>query len=107
MKSKETALAISDDLSLPIEAITQKLSFLGRTGSGKSYAATKLCELMLHAKAQVVAIDPVGVWYGLRAGGTFSIPVFGGLHGDIPLDAEAGEAMADLIAERNLSAVLD
>jgi hypothetical protein len=101
-------LKISDNLTLPIAAVTQKLAFLGRTGSGKSYAATKLCELMLQAKAQVIALDPVGVWYGLRSGKHgFSVPVFGGLHGDVPLASHSGAMIADLIADRNLSAVLD
>jgi len=104
-------LKISDDLELPIEAVTQKLAFLGRTGSGKSYGATKLCELMLEAKAQVIALDPVGVWWGLRTGprkgGGFPILVFGGLHGDVPLDPETGALIANLIVDRNLSAVLD
>jgi hypothetical protein len=31
------------------------------TGAGKSYAAMKLAEGMLDAKAQIIAIDPVGV----------------------------------------------
>jgi hypothetical protein len=68
-------LRISDTLALPLDgasgspgAVTQKYSFLGRTGSGKTYAATKLAELMLEARAQVVALDPVGVWPFLRIG---------------------------------------
>lgn len=101
-------LRISDDLSLPIEAVTQKLAFLGRTGGGKTYAATKLCELMLDAKAQVVALDPVGKWYGLRGGAEgYPVPVFGGLYGDVPLESTAGAFMADLIVDRDISAVLD
>lgn len=102
-------MIISHDLTLPIEAVTQKFAFLGRTGSGKSYAATKLCELMLQERAQVVALDPVGVWWGLRTGkgDNFKVPVFGGLHGDLPLDEHAGVLIADLIVDRNLCAVLD
>jgi hypothetical protein len=103
-------LKISEDLSLPLEAVTQKLAFLGRTGSGKSYGATKLCELMLEAHAQVVALDPVGVWWGLRTAGKgkgFAIPVFGGLHGDLPLNEHSGVTVADMIVDRNISAVLD
>ncbi len=102
-------LRISDDLELPADAVTQKFAWLGRTGSGKSYGAMKLCELMLAAKAQVVALDPVGVWWGLRTGKGkgFSIPVFGGLHGDVPLEPGSGALIADLIVDRGLSAVLD
>src|ERR1044072_6374951 len=98
-------LHISDSLSLPIDAVTQKFGLLGRTGSGKSYCATKLAEEMLDARAQIVALDPVGVWYGLRTG--FAIPVFGGLHGDIPLESGGGALIADLIVDRGLSAVVD
>jgi uncharacterized protein len=100
-------LVISDTLSLPLDAVTQKFAILGRTGSGKSYAATKLCEEMLDAGAQVVALDPVGVWYGLRVGGHYDIPIFGGLHGDVPLEPNAGEFIANLIVDRGISAVLD
>jgi hypothetical protein len=103
-------LQISDALSLPIDVVTQKLAFLGRTGSGKTYAATKLAELMLEAGAQIVALDPVGKWHGLRLKGTgsgFEIPVFGGLQGDVPLESTAGGIVADLIVDRGISAVLD
>lgn len=106
-----TKLRISADLALPLDAVTQKLGFMGRTGSGKSYAATKTAEQMLEAGAQVVALDPVGVWYGLRIGADgetgFAIPVFGGLHGDIPLAPTAGALVADLIVDRGISCVLD
>lgn len=100
-------LHLSATLSLPRDAVTQKLAVLGRTGSGKSYCATKLCELMLDHDAQVIALDPVGVWYGLRVGGHYSIPILGGLHGDVPLEDGAGAFVADLIVDRGISAVLD
>jgi hypothetical protein len=108
-------LRFSEDLALPLDAVTQKFAILGRTGSGKSYAATKLCEEMLDAKAQVIAIDPMGVWYGLRIPGKdapkdfdgYNIPIFGGLHGDVPLEPGAGEFIANLIVDRAISAVID
>lgn len=103
-------LRFAPTLTLPLDAVTQRLAFLGRIGSGKSYASTKLAELMLDAGAQVVAIDPVGVWYGLRVDGKgkgIAIPVFGGLHGDVPLEPGAGALIADLIIDRRLSCVLD
>lgn len=101
-------LRISNELRLPLDVVTQKLAFLGRTGSGKSYAATKLAELMLGAGGQVIALDPVGIWHGLRLGEhPIAIPVFGGLHGDIPLEAGGGALIADLIVDRGISIVLD
>lgn len=106
-------LEFADGLDLPIDVVTQKLAFMGRTGSGKTYAATKLAEELLRAGAQVIALDPVGVWWGLRLeadGKTPSdlkLPIFGGLHGDIPLEATGGKLMADLIVDRALSCVLD
>lgn len=100
-------------LDVPQDAVTQKIAFLGRTGSGKSYAADKLIELMLYIRAQVVIVDPVGIHYGLRLDASgkrpsrYQIPVLGGLHGDIPLEPTAGALIADLIVDRGISAVLD
>jgi hypothetical protein len=105
-------LHISDTLALPLDAVTQAIAFLGRRGTGKSYAATKLAELFYEASAQFVAIDPVGIWWGLRLSEDgkhkgLDLPIFGGLRGDIPLEATGGALLADLIVSRNLSAVLD
>lgn len=105
-------MKLADKLELPPEAVTQTFAMMGKRGGGKSYAATKLAELMLEAGAQIVCLDPVGVWYGLRVpknekSKAFDIPVFGGQHGDIELDAKAGKLIAELIVERSLSAVID
>jgi len=105
-------LRIADNLSLPLDAGSQKFAFLGRTGSGKSYAASKLAEDMIGAGIQTVALDPVGIWYGLRIaadgqGRGIQIPVFGGLHGDVPLESTGGALIADLIVDRGISAVID
>ncbi len=109
---RPTGLAIAKDLPLPLDAVTQKLAFLGRTGSGKTYGATKLAEEMLDAGAQLIALDPVGVWYGLRIGAGdasrgYAIPIFGGLHGDVPLASTGGALVADLVVDRGISCVLD
>src|SRR4051812_22272418 len=105
-------LKIAHGLELPLDAVTQTLAFMGRRSSGKTYGAGKLAEEMLDAGAQVVVLDPVGSWYGLRIGADgkspgISIPVFGGLHGDVPLEVGAGAYIADLIVEKRLSVVLD
>lgn len=103
---------IARDLSLPDDVVTKKLAMLGTTGSGKSYAATKLAEELFGIAAQVVAVDPVGIWYGLRLSASGKSPglpftIFGGLHGDVPIDPTKGALIADVICDRNISAVID
>lgn len=102
------AIRIAKDLALPLDAVTQKLAWLGRTGSGKTYGAKRMVEQMLRAGAQVVILDPVGVWPGLRLGPkAFDVPVLGGLFGDIPLESTAGALIADLVVNHATSMVLD
>lgn len=109
---KNPKLHIASDLALPINAVTEVIGFIGRRGSGKSYAAQKLAEEIFAAGGQFIAIDPVGIWWGLRLAADgkspgIPIPVFGGLHGDIPLEPTGGKLLADLIADRGISAVID
>ncbi|MGH7273412.1 MAG: ATP-binding protein, partial [Nitrospiria bacterium] len=97
---------------LPVDAATQKFAFLARSGAGKTYAATKLAELLYHAGVQIIALDPVGVWYGLRLAADghktgLPIPVFGGEYGDIPLESGAGALVADMVVDRGISLILD
>lgn len=109
--SKHT-LPLSPDLSLPIDAATQTFAFIGRKGSGKTYAAGKLVELLVGAAVQVVILDTVGNWYGLRQsadgrGRGLDVPIFGGLRKDYPLEAHAGEMVADVVVDTGRSVVLD
>src|SRR5580700_8926167 len=102
-------LHISDDLWLPLDAVTQKFGILGTSGSGKSFTAMKLAELMLDALAQIIAVDPVGIWWSLRLAkdgkhkGYEQVRVFGGDHGDLPLTRESGALIGRLLAERRIS----
>jgi hypothetical protein len=110
---KPKAITLAEGLPFPAdEAATQVYAFMGRRGSGKTYAAGRLVEQLLDGGHQVVVLDPVGVWYGLRLGKDgkspgFPIPVIGGEHGDVPLGATGGDTVARLVATRALSAVLD
>lgn len=105
-------LHLSEDLSLPINIATQRLAWVGTSGGGKSYGAMRLAELMIEAKIQVVALDPVGIWWGLglSADGKkrgIPIPVFGGLHGHYPIEPAGGSILADLIIDEGLTCVID
>ena len=106
-------LRISDSIALPLEAVTSTFGILAVRGAGKSNAGAVMAEEMFTAGLPFVAIDPVGSWPGLRSGsdgapaGGLAIPIFGGRHGDVPLERGAGELVADLIAEQRLSCVLD
>lgn len=106
-------LKLSADLELPLRAVTEKIAWIGTTGAGKTYAATKFAELLWEAQAQFVTLDPVGIWYGLRlqADGkkpsALTIPIFGGLHGDVPLEVAGGKLLADLIVDKGISAIVD
>jgi hypothetical protein len=103
-----------DDVALLIQpaSVTQTFAVLAVRGAGKTNAARVMAESMFDLKLPFVAVDPVGSWWGLRAsrdGATpgLPIPVFGGRHGDMPLDLSAAVLLADLIVEKRLSCVLD
>ena len=92
-------------VDLPANAATSTFAFLGTRGSGKTFLAGVLAEEFLGAGVQVVIVDLVGTWYALRLDKTgkkrgIDIPVFGGIHGDVPLEPIAGELVAQLIVER-------
>jgi hypothetical protein len=107
-------LALGEDLDLPAEtAATQVYAWMGRRGSGKTYGAGRMAELLIGVGVQVVVIDPVGTWWGLRfaADGKkpsgLNVPVFGGAHGDLPLPPTAGKVFAEMVVTRSTSMVLD
>jgi hypothetical protein len=92
---------------------TETLGIIGKRGSGKSHTGTLIVEELLELDAQVIVIDPTGGWWGLRAGadgkktGGYPIPIFGGLHGDMPLEEKAGALLAEYLVENRLSGVID
>src|SRR6266571_1279755 len=85
-------LHISEDISLPTDAVTQTFAILAKRGTGKTYTASVLAEEMLKASQQIVALDPTGAWWGLRSG--YKVVIFGGEHADVPLEESAGEVVA-------------
>ena len=106
------SLRIAENLELPEEAVTQTFAILAKRGVGKTYTASVLVEEIIKAGLPVVVVDPIGVWWGLRAsadgeGPGLPIVIAGGDHADVPITASSGEAVARLVVEQNLSLVID
>jgi len=98
--------------TFPPEALSQHLAIVGKTGSGKTYAAKGLVESLLQLQRRVCILDPTGAWYGLRSSADgkragFPVAVFGGSHGDVPISEHSGGTLAKILAEKNLPAIVD
>lgn len=97
---------------IPAAALAQHIAILGKTGSGKTYAAKGLVEGILNDGGRACVIDPTGAWHGLRSSATgksggFPVVIFGGSHADLPLGGAHGEALAEIIGTATTPAILD
>jgi hypothetical protein len=104
-------LRLGPDLAVPDDAVTQTFLILGKRGSGKTNTAVVLAEEMHRAGAPFVVLDPIGAWWGLKssfdgAGVGLPVYVFGGQHGDLPLQPTAGELMAQVFVRHRQPMVL-
>ena len=104
-------LHISNDLALPLDAITEKRIIVGSSGSGKTTTAIDLMEEMLKAGLQVVAIDVKDELWGLRSGADgksegYPITILGGIHADAPLEYTAGKVIGEWIVQEHASLIL-
>lgn len=111
MATTRDQLQIAKDLALPIGTVTQTIAILGVRGSGKTNTGVVLAEQLLTAKQQVLILDPVDVWWGLKSSKDgkrpgFAIPVVGGEHADVPLDAAGGTVLADFAVDNRASIIL-
>src|SRR3954451_9533052 len=92
--------------ALPTAALDDRIAIVGTAGSGKTYTAKGFVERLLDAGARVAVVDPLGVWWGLRAGSEcnagYPVVVFGGRHADVPITAEMGAPLGRLIAGQAL-----
>jgi hypothetical protein len=107
-----TKLHISPTLALPLDFVTSTQAILAKKGKGKTYKAAVQAEELLDAHQQIVAIDPTGAWWGLRASADgksagYPVTIFGGEHADVPLETTAGEVIAEAIATEHFSAIID
>jgi hypothetical protein len=108
----KTGFHVSNNLALPVESATWVLSVIAKRDAGKTYNACVLAEEMLKNKIPIIAIDGMGVWWGLRVskdgkGDGLPIIVFGGDHADLPLIPDKAALIARSIVESGVSAVID
>jgi len=97
---------------IPDEALDADIAILGKKGRGKTYAAKGIVERLLEMERRVVILDPLSTWWGLRTsadgkGAGYPVAVFGGPHGDMPLNDKMGTALAQTLAATNLPSVID
>jgi len=111
-----TKLHLATSLSLPADLATHVTLIAGKRGSGKTNTAKRLVEQIHRAKVPFGVLDPVDVWWGLKAGATGTrvggldeIYIFGGngKHADYPLAPTGGALMADLFVDYRISAVME
>lgn len=99
-------------LPIPEAVFDQHVITLGKTRSGKSSAMRLMGEHLLDEDRPVCIVDPKGDWWGIKASADgksagYPLVIFGGEHGDVPLNARSGGAVAELVATGNRSALID
>lgn len=105
-------IKLSSEISFPIDIVTQTVAIVAKRRVGKSFTMKKMVEQLFYAKQQVVIVDPKGDQWGIRSsadGKSKGLPIMilGGEHGDVPLEANAGEVVAKLVVEERVSVLLD
>jgi len=98
---------------IPADALDKHIGILGKTGSGKSNLAKTVAEHLLGRGSRVCVLDPTGTWWGLRLAANgkkasgHNVAIFGGEHGDLPIRAEHGQAIARAVGTTATSAIID
>ncbi len=97
--------------TLPLDVATESIAIISRKGAGKTHCGRCIAEDLIGGHVQTLVIDPLDVWWGLRVaadgkGDGLDIVIFGGAHADLPLLETSGAALADLIVDKGINAVL-
>lgn len=94
-----------------IKAADQHMAIIGKTGSGKSYAARRVVEHLLDLDRRVCILDYTGVWWGLRSfsrgRGGYPVVIFGGDKHDVPLNDTMGSPLGRWVAENDVPCIID
>jgi len=105
-----------DDLELSVEnhLISQPLAEVGIRNSGKSYLAGKICEQLCEAKQPFIIIDVEGEYWTLREKYAVIVASVGkpigrpkGYKADLLVDGASVKVLANRIAEKGYTVVLD
>lgn len=96
---------------IPKAALDDKLGWTGITGSGKTYNTMTAVEALLTLNRRVIMVDPLDVWWGLRRSAdgkskAFDVVIFGGKHGDLPLNEHAGALVGETVATAAQSCII-
>lgn len=107
----QTMNGLTEEFNLPSSIGTQTSAVVGIRGSGKTVTASVIVESLLEVAHQIIILDPTDVWWGLKSSADGSAPaypvvVFGGPHGDLPLEPGMGPALADFAVEQRHSIIL-
>lgn len=98
---------------IPDEALDDRLAIVGTAGAGKTYLTIGAMTRLLKRGSRVIGVDALGVMWGLRLrpdGKTpspYEIVIFGGPHGDLPLNEHAGALIGETVATMRESCILD
>lgn len=98
---------------IPKDALDERFAIVGTAGSGKTYLTLGAIEHLFSRKSRVIGIDPLGVMWGLRLCEDGKTPspyqpiIFGGSHGDLPINEHAGALVGESVATMRESCILD
>lgn len=106
-----SVIQLARGLKLPLEVGTEAITVLGLRGSGKTNTGGVLVEELLKSGQPVLILDPLDVWWGLCSSidgkhPGYQVLVFGGPHGQLPLEETSGKTIAQFVVEERVPVVL-
>lgn len=97
---------------MPADAVTSTFVVYGGKGMGKTNLGAVLVEEFAAKGLRWSALDPMGVWWGMRhsadgKGDGVESLILGGAHGDIPIEPTGGAVIADLVVDETANVIID